>query len=422
MPTSNSQHIVIVGAGPGGLAASLLLAKAGVNVTVVERSSKVGGRTKVIERDGFKFDLGPTFFHYTEVIEEIFQAIGKDAHKELKLNQLDLNYRLIFGQGGELDCTSDLDVMRDRIAVLSGEKDANAFVRYVEDNRKKLHRAKACLQEPWNGPRDIFSKRVMRAATVLRPTRSVASDLMRLFDDDRLMLAMSFQTKYLGMSPFNCPSLFTILAFLEYEYGIFHPTGGLGSVPVRMAEIAKEMGVQFRLGEAVEEVIMDGKTAVGVRTEKGTLMADRVIVNADFANAMTSIVPNKARKRWTDKKLESKKYLVRHSCSTLVLTEPMTCHITKSTLPRTTSKIWKTSKSITVFLGTIHRSMSRTLVSPTLVSLQKVAQRYTSLFLFLIKLKTSTGQKNRANSESEFSIKSRPNSVTKTSVTTSSLK
>ena len=174
MPTPSNQHIVIVGAGPGGLAASLLLAKAGVNVTVVERSSKVGGRTKIIERDGFKFDLGPTFFHYTEVIEEIFQAIGKDAHKELKLNQLDLNYRLIFGQGGELDCTSDLDVMRDRIAVLSGEKDANAFVEYVEDNRKKLHRAKACLQEPWNGPSDIFSKRVMRAATVLRPTRSVA--------------------------------------------------------------------------------------------------------------------------------------------------------------------------------------------------------------------------------------------------------
>ena len=315
MSNNNSQHIVIVGAGPGGLAASLLLAKAGVRVTVVERDARVGGRTKVFERDGFKFDLGPTFFHYTEVIEEIFQAIGRDAHKELKLNQLDLNYRLIFGQGGVLDCTSDLDVMKDRIEVLSGAKDADAFVKYVEDNRNKLNKAKACLQEPWNGVSDLVSKRAIRAATVLRPTRSVANDLMRLFDDDRLMLAMSFQTKYLGMSPFNCPSLFTILAFLEYEYGIFHPMGGLGSVPVRMAEIAEEMGVEFRLSEPVEEVIMEGKTAVGVRTSKGVLMADRVIVNADFANAMTSIVPNKSRKRWTDKKLESKKY----SCSTYML-------------------------------------------------------------------------------------------------------
>ena len=129
MSNNNSQHIVIVGAGPGGLAASLLLAKAGVRVTVVERDARVGGRTKVFERDGFKFDLGPTFFHYTEVIEEIFQAIGRDAHKELKLNQLDLNYRLIFGQGGVLDCTSDLDVMKDRIEVLSGAKDADAFVK-----------------------------------------------------------------------------------------------------------------------------------------------------------------------------------------------------------------------------------------------------------------------------------------------------
>ena len=237
MSNNKSQHIVIVGAGPGGLAASLLLAKAGVRVTVVERDARVGGRTKVFERDGYKFDLGPTFFHYTEVIEEIFKAIGRDAHEELKLNQLDLNYRLIFGQGGVLDCTSDLEVMKDRIEVLSGEKDANAFVQYVEDNRNKLNKAKACLQEPWNGISDLVSKRALRAATVLRPTRSVANDLMRLFDDDRLMLAMSFQTKYLGMSPFNCPSLFTILAFLEYEYGIFHPMGGLGSVPVRMAEI-----------------------------------------------------------------------------------------------------------------------------------------------------------------------------------------
>ena len=315
MPTSATPNVAIIGAGPGGLASALLLAKSGVNVTVFERSSAVGGRNKVFDRDGFKFDLGPTFFHYPEVIEDIFKAIGMDAHDELNLHKLDLNYRLIFGKGGQLDCTSDLEQMTERIRELSGDSNAEAFKRYVVDNRRKLAKSKACLQEPWYGPSDLLSKRAMRVAGVLRPQRSVAGDLMKLFDDDRRMLAMSFQTKYLGMSPFNCPSLFTMLAFLEYEYGIFHPMGGLGSVSERMASIAKDLGVTFRMNEAVESVIMDGKTIKGVRTAEGEFMADRVIMNADFANGMTQLFPDKVRKKWNNKKLDKKKY----SCSTFML-------------------------------------------------------------------------------------------------------
>ena len=315
MTGSSQPKVAIIGAGPGGLASALLLAKSGVDVTVFERSSAVGGRNKVFDRDVFKFDLGPTFFHYPEVIEDIFKAIGLDAHDELNLHKLDLNYRLIFGQGGQLDCTSDLDEMTERIRALSGDNNANAFRRYVADNRVKLHKSKACLQEPWYGPTDLLSKRAMRVAGVLRPQRSVAGDLMKLFDDDRLMLAMSFQTKYLGMSPFNCPSLFTMLAFLEYEYGIFHPIGGLGSVSERMASIAKDLGVTFRMNEAVESVIMDGKTIKGVRTGKGEFFADKVVMNADFAQGMTQLFPDSVRKKWTNKKLDGKKY----SCSTFML-------------------------------------------------------------------------------------------------------
>ncbi len=315
MSGRSKPNVAIIGAGPGGLASALLLAKSGVDVTVFERSSAVGGRNKVFERDGFKFDLGPTFFHYPEVIEDIFKAIGMDAHEELRLHRLEMNYRLIFGQGGQLDCTSDLDEMTERIRGLSGDSNANAFRRYVDDNRLKLAKSKACLQEPWYGPTDLLSKRAMRVAGVLRPQRSVAGDLMKLFDDDRLMLAMSFQTKYLGMSPFNCPSLFTMLAFLEYEYGIFHPIGGLGSVSERMASIAKDLGVTFKMNEAVESVIMDGKTIKGVRTANGEFMADKVVMNADFASGMTQLFPDKVRKKWSNKKIDKKKY----SCSTFML-------------------------------------------------------------------------------------------------------
>ena len=126
---------------------------------------------------------------------------------------------------------------------------------------------------------------------------------------------MSFQTKYLGMSPFQAPSLFTILAYLEYEYGVFHAKGGLGTITERMGEIAQEMGVDIRLNEAVEEFLFEGKTVVGVKTSEGVYHADRFVMNVDFATGMKGLIPDKLRKRWSNKKLDKKSY----SCSTYML-------------------------------------------------------------------------------------------------------
>lgn len=315
MAQTTKPTAIIVGSGPGGLASALLLAHSGVDVTIFEKENKVGGRTKLIHQDGYTFDRGPTFFHYPEVIEEIFQAIGLDAHKELGLMPLDPMYRLVFGAGGHIDATSNLEEMTERIRELAGDKNANGFKNYVTQNRKKLDLSKQCLQTPWTSPRDILTKRAIRVATVLKPWASVAGDLGKHFDDERVRLAMSFQTKYLGMSPFHAPSLFTILAFLEYEHGIFHAKGGLGSITARMGEIAQDMGVKIHCDTPVKSLIYEGKTVVGVRIEGKEVRADKVVVNADFAHAMTTLVPNEKRKKWSNKKLEKKGY----SCSTFML-------------------------------------------------------------------------------------------------------
>ena len=126
---------------------------------------------------------------------------------------------------------------------------------------------------------------------------------------------MSFQTKYLGMSPFHAPSLFTILAFLEYEHGIFHARGGLGSITPKLAKIAEGFGAKIRTSTPVKELIYEGKNVVGVKLENETIYADKVVVNADFAHAMTTLVPDEKRKKWSNKKLEKKGY----SCSTYML-------------------------------------------------------------------------------------------------------
>ena len=148
MSNSDAQNVIIVGSGPGGLASALLLAHSGLNVTVLEKAEAVGGRTRLYKKDGFTFDRGPTFFHYPEVIEEIFQAIGRDAHKELGLMPLDPMYRLVFGAGGHIDATSNLEEMTERIRELAGDKNANGFKNYVKQNRKKLDLSKECLQTP----------------------------------------------------------------------------------------------------------------------------------------------------------------------------------------------------------------------------------------------------------------------------------
>lgn len=313
---ARQQHVVVVGAGPGGLAAALLLRQAGLDVTVVEQKEDVGGRTRVIEREGYKFDLGPTFLMYLPAINEVFQAIGRDIHEELDLIKLDPQYRLTFGIGGHLDATPNMELMHERITELAGVDNANAFMRWMEDNREKLERSEPCIQSPWESPVELGSKRARRVAKVLKPTQSVAKQLDTYFTDQRMHLACSFQSKYLGMSPFSCPSLFTILAFIEYEHGVWHPIGGLGRIPARMAEIATEMGVNIRTSTPVRQLIFDGKRATGVALDGGeALLADAVVMNADFAHAMTTLVPDHLRKRWTDKKLDSKKY----SCSTYML-------------------------------------------------------------------------------------------------------
>src|SRR4051812_27225383 len=102
-------HVVIIGAGPGGLAAAMLLRSAGLHVTVLERQPQVGGRTSTIYANGFRFDAGPTFFLYPRVLEEIYATAGRDLRQEVPMARLDPQYRLVFGSGGELLATPQIE-------------------------------------------------------------------------------------------------------------------------------------------------------------------------------------------------------------------------------------------------------------------------------------------------------------------------
>lgn len=296
----------------------MLLAHSGADVTVFERLNGVGGRSGSIGTESragrFSFDIGPTFFLYPRVLADIFAACGRSLDREVELLRVDPQYRLIFEQGGEIRATSDMAQLATEVARLSPQ-DARNVQRFMADNRAKMAAFRPVFEMPFNSVFDMLRPKMLAGLSKLRPFTSLDRDLGRYFSDERVRLAFSFQSKYLGMSPFRCPSLFSILAFMEYEYGVWHPRGGCGAVMEAMARVAKDLGARIRLAAPVQQILFNGHRACGLRTAAGEEMFDAVVINADFAQAMQTLVPDGLRRRWTNRKIASKTF----SCSTFML-------------------------------------------------------------------------------------------------------
>ena len=307
-------NVIVIGAGPGGLAAALLLAKAGVEVLVLERLGVVGGRCSQLQIGQYKFDRGPTFLHYPCALREIFRAIGRQLEEDIPLVRLDPMYRLFLGNRGHLDATADIPRMMEQIKKFAPQ-DVHGFEKFLRDNQRKFGPVIRCLQRPFDRIYHYLSREALGLLPVLRPHRTLQQDLAKFFSDPDLQVAFTFQSKYLGMSPERCPSMFSVLSYLEYAYGVFHPIGGCNAVPRRLAELAVQFGAQIRLNEEVQEIFFEGRRPIGVRTQNDAYPCDALVINADFARCMQRLVPDRLRRRWSNQNLERKRY----SCSTFMM-------------------------------------------------------------------------------------------------------
>jgi phytoene desaturase len=305
--------VIIIGAGPGGLASAMLLAQSGLRVKIVERLERVGGRTSNLEVDGFKFSLGPTFFNDPPILEGIFQSVGDRLDRHVELMKLDPSHRLHFGTTGKyLDCAPNIEFMEREIAKIDPE-DAKNIRPYMEMNRKKYTLLRPITQKPFRSFLDWLP--ALKHINLFRPWSTLEDEMKRYFKNEHVRQAFSFQSRYIGMAPFQAPSLFTVLSYLEYEPGTYHPIGGCPSLCEAMANVARRMGVDIALGEDVEEIIFEGRKAKGVRTNRGAYRSRSLVINADFARAMHRLVPDHLRRKWKNKTIAKKKF----SCSTFMM-------------------------------------------------------------------------------------------------------
>jgi len=303
--------VVIVGAGPGGLSAAMMLAHRGFQVTVLEKADRVGGRNAELKVGDYSFDTGPTFLHQKFTLDEIFAETGRKTEDYMDCIQLHPMTKLSWGELS-MESTCDEEQMAENIAkVFPGNEDG--YRRFMADHAEKLRKIYPCLQRPYHKLTAYMSKVLLRVVPYIATTKSVVDVLDEYFTDDRLKLAFTFQAKYLGMSPWKCPALFSILSYTEYKYGIYHVQGGLCKISEGMARAAQEDGAEIRLSTSVKEVCFDGKTAKGVILENGEMLeADHVMMNADYAHAMVNLMNGQSK---PEKAMEGKKY----SCSTFML-------------------------------------------------------------------------------------------------------
>ncbi|MFD2670371.1 phytoene desaturase family protein [Marinicrinis sediminis] len=311
---STPKKAVIIGAGPGGLAAGMLLSAQQYEVHVYEKQPFLGGRTSRMELGEYAFDLGPTFLMMPHLLEELFTLAGRQLEDYVKWLPLDPLYTLKFGEMS-FSPTLDREEMVDLIEDLF-PGNGKGYLSFMKNEGKKYDRVEKLLQQPFTSITDYVNLNVFKALPRLHAWDTVYQRLSSYFSDERLIHAFTFQAKYLGMSPWECPGTFTILSYLEHRYGLMHPIGGVNQICKAMASVIEENGGTVHLAEGVKQVKVTNGKATGLILESGEeTEADHVVINADFGTAMTQLFAPGVIRKYTPEKLEQKKW----SCSTFML-------------------------------------------------------------------------------------------------------
>jgi len=310
----SKKKIVIVGAGPGGLTAAMILAHRGFDVEVFEKEPVVGGRNGEIALGGFRFDIGPTFLMMKFALDNVFRQAGENSEDYLDFKPLEPMYRLMFPDFS-MDISGDREKMRAEIArCFPGEE--KGLDKFYERESDRFRHIYACLEKDYSSIADFFNPIFLRAMRYIPFGRSIYQYLGNYFRSEKLRLSFTFQSKYLGMSPWECPGFFVILPYIEHKFGIFHVQGGLSEISAAMAKVAEKHGAKIHLNAPVEKLLIEQGSVKGIHLADGSsIHADETIINADFAHAMQTLVPPGLLKKYSPERLKKKKY----SCSTFML-------------------------------------------------------------------------------------------------------
>jgi phytoene desaturase len=311
-------HVVVVGAGLGGLAAAIRLQASGHQVTLLEKRAQVGGRAGQLQVDGYTFDTGPSIITAPHLLDELWSSAGARLQDDVDLVPLAPYYRICFADGRRFDYGGPPEQVQAQVRAFDPGA-VEGHRRFMDATRDIYRRAFEDLAGQPFHQLGTFLKLVPELLR-LNAAQSVYDFVSRFFRDPQLRTVFSFHPLFIGGNPFRASAIYAIVPYLEREGGVWFACGGMYTLVQAMHKLFERLGGHTRLGATVAEVLIEeaSRRAIGVRLQSGErLWADAVVLNAEVASAYMQLVPARFRRRMTNRRLRSYRYSM--SCFLLYL-------------------------------------------------------------------------------------------------------
>ena len=279
------KKIAIIGSGFSSLAAACYLAKAGNEVTIYEKNETIGGRARQLKKEGFTFDIGPTWYWMPDVFERFFGDFNKKPSDYYELIKLSPAYQVYFGQ---LDFVTIADNLTEIVSTFeciekgSGKK-LEQFMAEAQSNYNIA--IKDLVYRPGESPLELVTLETAKKVDQFFST--ISKDVRKRFKNTKLVQILEFPVLFLGAKPSDTPSFYSFMNFADFGLGTFHPKNGMYSVILAMEELAKELGVTIQTNAITEKInVLNGK-ATGLVVNNKTIQSDIVLSGADYHHSET---------------------------------------------------------------------------------------------------------------------------------------
>lgn len=277
-----AKRVIVIGSGFAGLASASLLGKAGYEVTILEKNEQAGGRARRWEKDGFTFDMGPSWYWMPDVFENYFGLFGKKVSDYYDLVRLSPSYRVYFGEDDFVDVPANMEELEQ----VFEQMEPGSSVKLREFLAQAAYKYKVGMRDyvfrPSHSIFEFIDYQLIRESFRIQMFSSMSKHVRKFFTNPKLIKILEFPVLFLGATPENTPALYSMMNHADLTLGTWYPKGGMHKIVEGMVSVAHEMGVKIELNTEVKQIVVEGQTAKRVITNRGEFTADLVVANSDY--------------------------------------------------------------------------------------------------------------------------------------------